>query len=99
MRAVTGTALAAALLAVSLGGCVQPRLASRPLTGEQMEWMSFIRASYPGWRAPYYSPAVTSEPMAAPVSSSAAALASPAGDSVPAAPVRDVEFVPAEPSR
>lgn len=93
MRAVTGTALAAALLGVSLGGCVQPRLASRPLTEEQMEWMSFIRASYPGWRAPYYSPAVASDPLAAPVASS------PAGDSVPAAPVRDVEFVPAEPSR
>ena len=37
-------------------GCM-PRLTSRPLTEEELEWARVIKPSYPAWRPPYYSPA------------------------------------------
>jgi len=100
MRAVCGAVLGAAFLALLVGGCAQPRLASRPLTEEQMEWASYIRASYPGWKPPYYSTAVERSPDVVPVPAAPGTAVAPAAvQPVPAGPAGQAEFVPAEPSR
>ncbi|NLF18196.1 MAG: hypothetical protein GX595_13245 [Lentisphaerae bacterium] len=87
MRAASIMWAAVLMAAVVSGGCARPRLASRPLTDVESEWGSYIRASYPGWRPPYYSPAQPLEPSQ---------LALPAA---PAPTSSEFDYVPAEPRR
>lgn len=87
MRAVSIVWVAALMATLVAGGCARPRLTSRPLTAEEGEWRSYIRASYPGWRPPYYSPAQPLDPSR---------LALPAA---PGPASGEFDYVPAEPRR
>jgi hypothetical protein len=51
--------LLAGILVLIGAGCRGPRLVSRPLTPEQSVWAEVVARHYPGWRAPFFSPAVS----------------------------------------
>ena len=97
MRARWSAVLLAVVGGVVAGGCAGPRLASRPLTDEQLEWTSFIRASYRGWQPPNYSTTFSPAAGLLPVTPLDGVPSAPAARPMPGIPGGDVEFVPAVP--
>ena len=92
---------AAIFVVVLVTGCSRPRLASRPLTSEELIWSEVIRRSYPDWTPPYYFPAADESPVRMTGDAAGSDFQRTVRDTAPAAPEavqprEDPQFVPAE---
>lgn len=80
------------ILVVAASGCRHTRLASRPLTEEELEWSQIIRTSYRSWRPPYYAPLEESPRARACPRVSPPAVAVPAAVPAASSPVSDIKI-------